>query len=171
MKKILALLAALVMVLACASVFAEGEMVELYKSDFTAPNMDGWAASGWPVPECLVDDDGCFVIYNRSNDWDSVKKYFNLQPGAEYKISVEVYQDTEESAVFSVTFTGDEANWRHLAEDDFQVPKGEWTLLEGVMVIEETPYSQYALYVETPGFPKLDFKVRNFTIYGAEGTL
>ena len=55
MKKILSLVLALMMALGCVTVFAEeAELTELYKSDFTAENFDGWYGNNCQV--ALADD-------------------------------------------------------------------------------------------------------------------
>ena len=166
MKKILAAVLALVLVLGGVSVFAEGELVELYKSDFTKEGMDGWVANN---ATGNVDEEGNFVITGRTSDWMAPIKTFPLQPGVEYKVTVEVYQDALDTAMFSITIAQDDANWRHLCgEEDPVVNKGEWTTLEAVFTLE--PFGKYQLYEESPQNTN-DYKIRNFTIYGPEGAL
>ena len=63
MKKILASVLALILILSCVSAFAEGELVELYKSDFTKADMDGWVANN---ARGTVDEEGNFVISGRA---------------------------------------------------------------------------------------------------------
>lgn len=166
MKKFFATVTVLLLILGCVSCFAEGELVELYKSDFTADKMDGWVANN---AKGSVDKKGNFVISGRTADWMAPIKTFPLKPGIEYKVTVEVYQDVLDKALFSITIAQDDANWRHLCGDeDPTVPKGKWTKLEAVFTLE--PFGKYQLYVESPKNTN-DYKIRNFTIYGPEGAL
>lgn len=166
MKKILASVLALILILSCVSAFAEGELVELYKSDFTKADMDGWVANN---ARGTVDEEGNFVISGRVQDWMAPIKQFPLKAGVEYKVTVEVFQDALDTATFSITIAQDDGNWIHLCgEEDPVVNKGEWTTLEAVFTLE--PFGKYQLYVESPGNTN-DYKIRNFTIYGPEGAL
>ena len=165
MKKILAAVLALIMILGCTSVYAD-DMVELYKSDFTKAQCDGWYGNCAPYK---VTDEGDFFMYSRSQGWNAPKREFKLQPGVEYKVTVEIYQESMDTVPFMMSVEQDGANWVNLITD-VQVPKGEWTTMEGTFTLEK--FKKYELDVETTDeFAKVDFKIRNFTIYGPKGAL
>ena len=164
MKKILVMLVAMAMAMGCLSAWAEDGLVELYKSDFTAEDMEGWFAN---CATGAVTEEGAFRITGRTADWNAPKRVFGLKDGIEYKVTVEVYQDAVESATFKISVEQDGANWVNLLVAE--VPKGEWTSLEVTFTLEK--YNEYSLYVETEGFANIDYEIRDFTILGPEGAL
>ena len=164
MKKLFVMLLAMAMLIAAVSAWAEGGAVELYKSDFTQEGMEGWFANN---ATGTVTEEGAFLITGRSQDWMAPKRVFPLKAGVEYTVTVEVYQEAADSAVFKISVEQDGANWINLVSAD--VPKGEWTTLETTFTLEQ--FNEYSLYVETENAPTLDYQIRNFTILGPEGAL
>ena len=157
MKKVLITLLALVLALGSLSALAD----EVYKSDFAAAGMDGWFANN---ATGKITEDGAFLITGRTQDWMAPKRVFDLQPGVAYKVSVEVYQDGQDTAAFQISVEQDGANWVNLVAAD--APKGEWTTLEATFTLEQ--FKEYSLYVETVGAPTLDYQIRNFVIETAD---
>ena len=160
MKKVLIALLALVLALSCVSAMAEA--VEVYRSDFTLDGMDGWFANN---ASGKITEDGAFLITGRTQDWMAPKRVFDLQPGVEYKVCVEVYQDAQDSATFQISVEQDGANWVNLVSAD--APKGVWTTLETTFTLEQ--FKEYSLYVETVGAATLDYQIRNFVILTGAG--
>lgn len=165
MKKFLSFALALVMMLGCVSVFAEeAELPELYKSDFTAENFDGWYGNNCQIS---VTDDGAILCSGRSAGWQSPNRAFPLKGGVEYKISVQVYQDALDTVNFKISAAQDNGNW--ISTDLVAVPKGEWTTIEGTLTMGD--YKDFILYVETEdeaSANKIEYKLLDFTVYGPE---
>lgn len=176
MKKILAAVLALVMMMGCVSVFAEGDIVVLYESDINASKRDGWAANNCTV---TPDDEGVLTVTGRTAAWQAPQHVFKLQPGVEYTISFEVYQEALDEVVISITanckLNGAQDYVHLLGEEEATkglVKKGEWTTIEAVYTFESEPVDCF-LYIETIGdeTATIDYKVRNIVIKGPEGTL
>lgn len=164
MKKLLSLVLALVMMFGCASVFAEeAELTELYKSDFTAENFGGWFGNNCSI---ALGDEGALVISGRTAGWQTANIVCPLKANTEYKFSVAVYQDALDSANFKISAAQNDANWIS-TEPSAAVPKGEWTTIEGTLTTGD--FTKFVLYVETdddPEFNKIDFQIKDFTIFG-----
>ena len=139
-------------------------MTELYRADFDKPGMDGWFTNGCSSRVTMYKE---MMVAGRTQDWNGPNRIFNLKPGVEYRVSVEVYQRGAASATFLVTVAQDGANWVNLAAA--VVPKAKWTTLEATFMLDR--YNEYDLYVETYGAPTLSFLIRNFTIHGPKGGL
>ena len=157
MKKVLIALLALALALGSLSAVAE----EIYKSDFTLPGMDDGFANN---ATGTVTEDGAFLITGRSQDWMAPKRVFDLKAGVPYKVTVEVYQDAQDTATFQISVEQDGANWVNLVAAE--APKGEWVTLEATFTLEQ--FKEYSLYVETVGAPTLDYQIRNFVIETAD---
>ena len=178
MKKILAAVLALVMMMGCVSVFAEGDIVVLYQSDINASKRDGWMGNNCEVKAA---DDGTLTVTGRTQGWQAPQHVFKLQPGIEYTISVEVLQEELDEAVISITanckIDGNQEYIHLLGGDEEEavkglVKKGEWTTVEAVYTFEKEPVDCF-LYVETIGdaTATMNYKIRNFVIKGPEGAL
>ena len=163
MKKILSLVLVLMMALGCVTVFAEeAELPELYKSDFTAENFDGWYGNNCQI---AVADDGSLICNGRSAGWQSPNRVFPLKAGVEYKISVQVYQDALDTVNFKLSAAQDNGNW--ISTDLVAVPKGEWTTVEGTLTMGE--FKDFILYVETEdeaNANKIEFRILDFVVCG-----
>ena len=92
------------------------------------------------------------------------KRVFDLKAGVPYKVTVEVYQDAQDTATFQISVEQDGANWVNLVAAE--APKGEWVTLEATFTLEQ--FKEYSLYVETVGAPTLDYQIRNFVIETAD---
>lgn len=178
MKKVLAALVALVLVLGCVSVLAEGDIVVLYQSDIKADKRDGWMANNCTV---TPDDEGVLTVTGRTAAWQAPQHVFKLQAGVEYTISFEVYQEAFDEVVISITanckIDGAQAYVHLLGSDEEEavkglVKKGEWTTIETTYTFESEPADCF-LYIETIGddTATMEYKVRNIVIKGPEGAL
>ena len=166
MRKVMAfiLMTALLMIGAAGRVEAE---TEVYRSDFSE-GMDGWYARSAGGATVAVLPDGVLRIEGRTADWNSPGRDFDLVPGGEYTLSVEVRQDAMDSTAFmiSVAHTLDGAEtYENLAHG--AVSKGEWTELRGSYTAGG--FQRFVLYVETTGAPELDFEIRNFCVTAPKG--
>ena len=163
MKKILSLVLALMMALGCVTVFAEeAALTELYKSDFTAENFDGWYGNNCQI---ALADDGALLCSGRSAGWQSPNRVFPLKAGVEYKISVQVFQDALDTVNFKLSAAQDNGNW--ISTDLAAVPKGEWTTVEGTLTMGE--FQSFILYIETEdeaSANKIDFQIKDFIVSG-----
>ncbi len=165
MKRIGILLLALAVLASCFSFAAADEGTLVYASTFVA-GTDGWYARG--AKRTYRTTEGTVRTEGRSSDWHSPGRDFQLIDGADYKLSVEVYQDTADSANFmiSIAHTRDGSEtYENLAWG--AAKKGEWTTLEGSWHAED--YDRYVLYVETTGAPELSFEIRNFRVEAPNG--
>ncbi len=164
MKRIGILLLVLAMILACVPV-AVAENVQVYASTFVA-GTDGWYARG--AKRTYRTTEGTLRTEGRTSDWHSPGRDFPLYDGVEYKLSVEVYQDTLDSANFmiSIAHTKDGAEtYENLAFG--AAKKGEWATLEGSYTAGD--FDRYVLYVETTGAPELSFEIKNFKVDAPNG--
>ena len=140
-------------------------LTELYRSDFTRADLDGWVIN---MCDGEVTKEGAVLVYNRTEDWQTLKRKFNLKSGVEYKVSADVYVSRHTGpTTFMITVEQDGANWVNLVSADVQW--GQWTTIETNFTLQ--PFKEYSLYVETLNAPNLDFYIRNFTILGPKGGL
>ena len=178
MKRILAAILVLVMMIGIVPVFAEGDLVVLYQSDIKADKRDGWMANNCTV---TPDDEGVLTVTGRTQAWQAPQHVFKLQPGIEYKISFEVYQEALDEVVISITANckiNGAQDYIHLLGSDEEeavkglVKKGEWTTIETTYTFETEPVDCF-LYIETIGddTATMEYKVRNIVIMGPEGAL
>ncbi len=164
MKKFGILLLVLAMMMACLNVAAADDATLVYASTFVA-GTDGWYGRGAQVyrtTEATLKTEG------RSSDWNSPGRDFPLVETGEYKLSVEVFQDSVDSANFmiSIAHTKDGAEtYENLARGTAK--KGEWTKLEGTYIAGD--FDKYVLYVETTGAPELSFEIRDFRVDAPNG--
>ncbi len=164
MKKILALLLSLLLVLSMLPAGAQ-EAFETYKSDFSE-GCDGWYARG-SGSAAVTAQDGALTITGRSADSDAPAKDFRLNPGREYNIILYLKQDDVANAKFFVsiamTRVGVEATG-HMFRG--AVKQGAWVKFTGKYVPGE--YDSYAIYIETNGFPEVSFSMKDFSIRESE---
>ena len=164
MKRFGILLLVLAMMMACLNVAAADDATLVYASTFVA-GTDGWYGRGAQVyrtTEATLKTEG------RSSDWNSPGRDFPLVETGEYKLSVEVFQDSVDSANFmiSIAHTKDGAEtYENLARGTAK--KGEWTKLEGTYIAGD--FDKYVLYVETTGAPELSFEIRDFRVDAPNG--
>ena len=136
----------------------------VYTSDFSR-DADGWYGRG---AQSFVTADGTLMTTGRTSSWNSPGRDFSLIEGGKYVLSVEVKQDTLDSANFmiSVAHTAEGVEtYENLAFG--KAGKGEWTTLTGSYTAGA--FSRFVLYVETTGADTLDFEIRNFTVTAPEG--
>ena len=146
------------------SLFA-GAMAEeaMYVSDFSA-GPDGFypRSMGSATLECA---EGALWIHGRSGDWHSPGRDFDLVPGEEYTLSVEVYQDEMDTAEFilSVAHSKNGAeSYENLGRA--KAKRGEWTPISAKWVAGN--FERFVLYVETINAPGLSYAIRAFTVQG-----
>ncbi|MBQ3668661.1 MAG: endo-1,4-beta-xylanase [Clostridia bacterium] len=157
MRKTICLLLALCFI--SAFTWAEGNELD-YTSDFT-DGTDGWFGRGAQI-EAI---DGALLVSGRTSSWNSPGRYFELVPGSKYEISVDVMQDSLDSAelMISVAHTKDRREtYENLVRG--KVVKGEWISLNCTYTFGD--FDQYILYVETVGNGELSFAIRNFHVKG-----
>ena len=163
MKKIFAVLLILCL-LPLAGLGEERAASELYRSDFTK-DTDGWYARSMGSAEVSVTAEGALRIEGRESDWNSPGRDFDLMPGEDYQLSVQVRQDEAASVRFMISIahrSGETETYENLG--NALAKRGEWTTVTGSWSASE--YDSYVLYVETTGGPKLSFEMRDFTVTG-----
>nr|AHF25874.1 endo-1,4-beta-xylanase [uncultured bacterium Contigcl_1523] len=163
MKKITALLLALMMIMAGMTALADGGK-HIYTSTFVA-GTDGWYGRG---AESYRTTEATLHTRGRNSDWNSPGRNFDLIEGAEYALSVEVYQNEKDSVNFMISIAhsiNGKETYENLARGTAK--KGEWTTLTGTYTAGE--FDQYVLYVETTGAPTIEFDIRNFTVDAPNG--
>ena len=163
MRTILVFLVVLCILAATATAFAD-DAATIYTSDFSK-GTDGWYGRGAQVARTA---DATLMTTGRSSDWNSPGRNFDLVEDGKYELSVEVRQDTVDSAAFMISIAhsafGAET-YENLAHGTAK--KGEWTTLKGSYTAGA--FDQSVLYVETTGLPSLDFEIRNFTVTAPGG--
>ena len=163
-KRISVLLAFCLLAAILGGAFAASETV-VYESAFAAGD-DDWFARG--AQKVYHTTDATLRTEGRTSDWNSPGRYFELTPGNEYRVSVEIYQDEKDSADFIISMerTDDAGTgWDRLVPGP--VKKGEWTTLSGTFTPAE--YDSYVLYVETDGSPEISYEIRNFRLKSPNG--
>ena len=131
-----------------------------YQSDFSV-STDGWYGRGCSI---RVTADGLLADFRKST-WNSPGRAFELVPGEQYTISVEVMQKKLDSGRFILSCEhkrGEETSYENIASAD--VPANEWTTISAVWTAGD--YDTYVLYIEG-GEPTTAFYIRNFHIKGA----
>ena len=135
----------------------------MYASDFTA-GTDGFypRSMGSAALSCA---DGALWIHGRSGDWHSPGRDFDIVPGEEYTMSVEVYQDEMDTAEFILSVAhsknGSES-YENLGRA--KAKRGEWTPVSAKWVAGN--FERFVLYVETMNAPNLSYAIRAFTVQG-----
>ena len=164
MKKMTCLLLAVCLLTTLAGAFAASETL-VYESGFAAGD-DDWFARGaqkvYHTTEATLRTEG------RTADWNSPGRYFELAPGNEYTVSVDILQEDSDSANFLISMerTDDSGTgWDRLVPGT--VKKGEWTTLSGNFTPGE--YDSYVLYIETDGSPEISYEIRNFRLESPNG--
>lgn len=153
--------------LALGSCPALGEAGGLYISDFSS-DADGWYARSAGGASISILPEGALRITGRDASWNSPGRDFDLIPGGNYALSVEVRQDQADSAGFmiSVAHSADGVkSYENLARGTAK--RGEWTRLSGSYVAGA--YDRFVLYVETVDAPDLDFDIRDFRLDAPDG--
>ena len=163
-KMILMILLVLSLLALTATACADGEMT-IYSSDFSS-GTDGWIGRGAQVFRTA---DDTLKTTGRSSDWHSPGRSFNLAEGVSYEVSVEVRQDSADSADFILSaahFAEGVQPYENLVRGNAK--KGEWITLKGTYLTGH--YEESVLYIETSGSPSLDYEIRNFVLTAPEGT-
>ena len=155
MKRIVVILLALLLMCAVA------RAAELdYVSDFSV-STDGWYGRGCSVRRT---EEGLLADF-RTAAWHSPGRAFQLVPGGQYTISVEVLQRKLDSGRFILSCEharDGQISYENIAFAD--VPENEWTTISAVWTAGD--YDTYILYVEG-GETASRFTIRNFYIRGA----
>ena len=155
MKRVVIILVSLLMLCSIA------RAAELdYQSDFSV-STDGWYGRGCSV---RVTEDGLLSDFRKST-WNSPGRAFELVPGEQYAISVEVLQTKLDTGRFilSCEHTRDDVtSYENIVAAD--VPMNEWVTLSALWTAVD--FDTYVLYVEG-GEPTTPFTIRNFRIQGA----
>ena len=165
MRKGIALVLAVLLMLSCALGAAEGDTV-VYLSDFSE-GADGWYARSMGSASVDVQD-GCLLIVGRQSNWNSPGRDFDLVPGARYLLSVQVRQEQTDSADFMISVAhtaGGVESYENLARGT--AARNEWVTLTGAYTAGT--YDRFVLYVETTNAPELDFAMRDFKVEAPDG--
>ncbi|MBE5802821.1 MAG: hypothetical protein E7319_11135 [Clostridiales bacterium] len=162
MKKSLIWLLILTLCLSCfGTVAAETAAMFTYASDFSAGS-DGWYARSMGNAK-LSFVDGVLTITGRDQDWNSPGRDFAFQPGAEYALSVQVYQETVDNAAMMISIAHASEGVETYENLAFgSVPKGKWTTISGKYKAGE--FDTYVLYIETSSAAELEFSMKDFTV-------
>ena len=163
MKRILALLTAVCLAGGCACALADNAKT-IYISDFST-DKDGWYGRG---AVSFRTEESTLRTEQRSSDWNSPGRDFDLVPGGKYELSVEVKQDEQENASFMISVAHSAAgveSYENLARGTAK--KGEWVTLRGSYTAGD--YDRFVLYVETTGAGSLSYEIRNFTVVAPQG--
>ena len=160
MKKLVAFLLVIAM-LTPAFALAEADMMS-YKSDFSQ-GTDGWYARSTGGAQLSVAD-GVLSITGRGQDWHSPGRDFALENTAEYELSVDVYQDSVDSASMMISIAHKTADGAETYENLAfgTAKKGEWTTLKGKYKAGD--FITYVLYVETSSAAELEYSMKDFTV-------
>ncbi len=166
MKRFVAVLLMLAMLLPAVSLAEEEKPFTGYYSDFTM-GLDGWYTRSAEDTMELRRLGYVVEVRGRTASWNSPGRDFPLQAGVKYRFSVDVQQCAAQSVEFmvSVAHTKDGVEtYENLARATAK--QGPWTTISG----EYTPdaYEKYTLYVETVGYGDIDFMIRDFMIEPVE---
>ena len=161
LKKFFSILLCLMLLVSCFSTAAADDLYT-YQSDFSA-GTDGWYARSTGGAS-LSFADGALTITGRDTDWHSPGRDFPLENTGVYDLSVQVYQDSMDSANLMISIahkTADGAEtYENLAFGNAR--KGQWTTLKGTYTAGD--FTTYVLYVETSGAGELEFSMKDFTV-------
>ena len=136
-----------------------------YISDFSK-DTDGWYASSGGGGRVWVQD-GALLMEGRDSDWNGPMRDFDLIPGTEYQISVEVYQEETVNATLVISAArkkNGEPSWENIVSGG--VRKGVWTRISDTWTPGE--FDSFSLYVETLDSPNLSYGIRNFRVLGPD---
>ena len=131
-----------------------------YVSDFSV-STDGWYGRGCSVRRT---EEGLLADF-RTSTWNSPGHAFELVPGEQYTISVEVKQKKLDMGRFILSCEharGGETSYENIAFAD--VPMNEWTTISAAWTAGD--YDTCVLYIEG-GEATTPFTIRNFRIKGA----
>lgn len=157
MKKILALLLAVMLLPLCA--FAEEP---LYQSDFSS-GTDGWYPRSGGGAQLTVTAEKTLMISGRAGAWHSPGRAIDLKAGTRYWFSVDVMQNTKDSADFilSVEKTkGGSVTYENLGR--VNAGRNNWVTLYGTWMAGS--FDSTVLYIETDGNPMMNFYIRDFRV-------
>ena len=163
LKKLLAILLTLSVLLGCVSALADDSLT-VYESDFSKNN-DDWYGRG---AQSFHTTDATLKTIGRTSAWNSPGRDFDLIEGGVYEMSVEVKQDDLEKADFMISIAhsvNGAETYENLAHGTAK--KGEWTTLKGTYTAGA--YQRNVLYVETVSEGTLDFEIRNFVLTAPNG--
>jgi len=160
MKRLRTLTLTLLALALCLGAVAAGAE-EVYMSLFDS-GYDGWYARS-TGSATLEASSGSLVITGRSQDWHSPGRDFNLVPGQQYELGVQVFQDQQPSATFLISIAHTK-NGRETYENlgRGEAKQGEWTGISGSYLAGD--YDKSVLYVETLGAPELSFRIKAFSV-------
>ena len=164
MKRLGLLLMAMVIGVGMVGSAAADNGTLLYQSSFVA-GVDGWEGRG---AQSYRTTENTLRTVGRTSDWNSPGHDFEMTEGTLYKMSCEVYQDTEESVDFMISIAHSKngaESYENLAFGKGK--KGEWVTLSGEYTAGD--FDRSILYVETTGAPTLEFEIRNFQLEAPNG--
>ena len=162
MKKLISLLLALCLLLSLSSALADGNTL-VYASDFTA-GTDEWFARG--AESVFRTTEATLRTEGRTSDWNSTGRYFELVAGNRYNLSVEVYQDGEDSAAFMISL---ERSLDGITELILDFEKLDYISSAGLRVLLEAELAMEAKGAEQVKVVNLNEAIREtFEITGFE---
>lgn len=165
-RKCACFLLALVLLLPCMVQAAESTTFAAYHSDFSS-GTDGWYARSSGEAVGTVQD-GAYVITGRTQAWNSPGRDFDLVPGQEHHIRVQVMQSEVEAVEFILSVaktTAGTTTYENLARGTGK--QGTWVTL----TCDYTPAQcdSYTLYIETNGHGTVSYAIRDVSIYQTSG--
>lgn len=162
MKRSLCWALSLLLLFSCIAFAGAEESLYTYKSDFSA-GTDGWYARS-TGGAALAFADSALTITGRGQDWHSPGRDFPFEDTAEYDLSVQVYQDSVDSANLMISIAHKTADGAETYENlaFANVKKGQWTTLSGQYKAGD--FTTYVLYVETSGAAELEYSMKDFTV-------
>lgn len=161
MRKLLAIALAFMFLFPTVCLAEKTADFQAYRSDFSK-DADGWYARSAGNAVGAVEN-GVYVITGREASWNSPGRDFDLLPGKEYHINVEVMQQEEEKTSFMVSIaktTAGVTSYENLVSATGE--KGKWVAL--TVDYTAPACDQYTLYVETSGSGEVSFAIRDFSI-------
>ncbi len=161
MKKLTALILALMMCFGCVGSLAQEAQPLVYLSDFSN-GTDGFYARSMGGASISVAD-GVLTMTGRSQDWNSPGRDFPLVAGTAYDISVQVCQNTGSDVNFMISIahmSGGMESYENIASAT--APSGQWVEIKGTY--KPAPFDTYVLYVETSGAAGVDFMMKDFAV-------
>ena len=162
MKKLIALLLALLLALPALAMGEDPLVLRNYTSDFIE-GTDGWYARSGDGAAAVSVANGRLNITGRTAAWNSPGRDFALLNGKKYKLSVQVMQSAAESVDFmlSVAHTKDGVEtYENLGK--VSAPKNNWATITAEYTAGD--FDKYVLYIETVGHDNIDFTMQRFSL-------
>lgn len=161
MKKLIAILLMLALLLSTVSFADESSKSTLfYASDFSL-GAEEWTAKGNNT--LLTVEDGVLRVTQRSKKSDGPVLPLKLQPGMLYSISVQVMQDARASEDFTLSIEHSKSGITSYARiGNATAARGEWVTISGEWTAEA--FDSYDLTVKTTGTKVNDFSVKDLQI-------